>query len=271
MSDERAAGLNRLRIDTTVAHPARVYDFWLGGKDNYAPDREAAEQVIARNPGILPAVRCNRALLVRMVTYLAREAGIRQFLDLGAGLPSNNNVHEVARRVAPDTRVVYVDNDPIVLVHARALLGGHGTVAFTMADIREPRDILAEAANTLDFSQPVAVLLLMTLQFVPDDQDPCGILAQLMSATVPGSHLAISHPALEQAGDVASRATERYNQLVATGMTRRTHAEIARFFDGLELVEPGIVPLAQWRPEPGDPDATGSSPALCGLGRRVGP
>jgi hypothetical protein len=259
-------------LDTSVAHPARVYDYWLGGKDNFLPDRTAAEEVIATNPGILPGVRNNRAFLVRAVRWLASEAGIRQFLDLGTGLPSMNNVHEVAQATATDTKVVYVDNDPIVLVHARALLTGTaGSVDYIDADLREPEVILQRAARTLDLDRPVAVLLLMTLQFVADDEGPQRILDTVLAAVPSGSYLVISHPALSgvtPATNRATQATAKYNQQVATRMTRRTREQITGFFHGLELLEPGVVPLAEWHPELGDVPGGDVSPALCAVARK---
>jgi hypothetical protein len=255
------------RLDTTVAHPARVYDAWLGGKDHFAADRAAAEQVMARNPGIGPAVRSNRAFLARAVRFLVQEAGIRQFLDLGTGLPSANNVHEVAQAAAPDARVVYVDNDPIVLVHARALLTGTpGTVAYTEADLRDVPEILAAAERTLDLTRPVAVMLLMTLQFVPDTDGPRELVQRYMGAVPSGSHLVLSHPAAD--GAVADQATARYNELVATGMTRRTRAEFEGFLEGLEVMEPGVVHPAQWRPGPGDELGGEPSPAYAAVARK---
>jgi len=258
----------RRTIDTTVAHPARVYDYWLGGKDNFAPDRIAAEKVIEANPGIVPGVRSNRAFLVRVVQHLVGECGIRQILDLGTGLPSANNVHEVAQATADDTKVVYVDNDPIVLVHARALLTGRpGSVAYIDGDLHDPRTILAQAAQTLDFSRPVAVMLLMTMQFIDDAKDPYGVVRTFMDATVAGSYLVLSHPARDDETGVANAATATYNTMVATQMTRRTHAQILAFFDGLELLEPGLVAPQDWRPAPGTEPAQ-VSPAFAGVARR---
>jgi hypothetical protein len=254
-------------LDTTVAHPARVYDYWLGGKDHYTPDREAAEKVIAVNPGIVPGVRSNRAFLVRSVRYLVAEAGIRQILDIGTGLPAANNVHEVAQAAAAGTRVVYVDNDPIVLVHAHALLtGDHGTVAYLDGDLREPAAILSQATRTLDFSQPIALMLLMTLQFIADEEDPYGIVATLLNELPSGSYLVISHPARDDG--MANAATAQYNERVATRMTRRSADEISSFFAGLDLLAPGIVGLQQWRPDPGDTVFAAVSPALCGVARK---
>jgi hypothetical protein len=258
-------------IDVSVAHPARVYDAWLGGKDHFAPDRLAAEQVMAANPGIGPAVRSNRAFLARAVRILATECGIRQFLDLGTGLPSADNVHEVAQAAAPGTRVVYVDDDPIVLVHARALLtGAPGSVTYLDADLRDVSRILASAPPTIDLSLPVAVMALMTLQFIPDDDDPHELVRRYMDAVPSGSYLVISHPASDggMPATVANRATERYNELVSTSMTRRSREQFEAFFDGLELLDPGIVQMWQWRPDPGDQPPEMISPAYCAVARK---
>jgi hypothetical protein len=243
----------RVEIDTTVAHPARVYDYWLGGKDNFAADREAAEEVIAIRPAILRDIRANRALLRRAVRYLAADAGIRQFLDIGTGIPTSPNVHEVVQRVAPEARIVYVDNDPIVLSHARALLAStpQGVTDYIDADLRQPADILRQARQTLDFSQPVAVVLVGTLHLITDEEDPYAIVAELMAATVPGSYLLISHPAIDVDSESSTKVQTSYNQHVATTMTRRTRDEVARFFEGLEVLEPGIVQHHRWRPDAG--------------------
>jgi len=256
-------------IDTTVAHPARVYDYWLGGKDNFAADREAAQAVIDVNPGILPGVRSNRAFLVRAVRYLVTDAGIRQILDIGTGLPSANNVHEVAQELVPETKVVYVDNDPIVLVHAHALLTGEpGTINYLDADLRNPANILQSAAQTLDFDEPVALILLMTLQFVHGDDDPYGIVKTFVDALPSGSYLVISHPAWDDETGIANAATSRYNEKVSSPMVRRTFDEVARFFDGLELVEPGLVGVSEWRPDPEQELSGSHSPALCAVARK---
>jgi hypothetical protein len=258
-----------LQFDTTVAHPARVYDYWLGGKDNFAPDRDAARKVLEFNPAIVPGVRANRAFLERVVRYLVTQEGIRQFLDLGTGLPSANNVHEVAQAADPQAKVVYVDNDPIVLVHAHALLtGAPGTVSYIDADITEPAAVLQEAAGTLDFGAPVAVLLLMTLQFVTGDDDPYALVRTLLDAVPSGSFLVISHPASD-VDESANEGTRTYNTMVSTSMARRSAQEVARFFDGLELIEPGIVQLPHWRPGPDDTVPVGVQvPAYAAVGRK---
>jgi trans-aconitate methyltransferase len=240
-------------IDTSVAHPARVYDYWLGGKDNFAADREAAERVLAATPGLRFRVRANRAFLARAVRYLAAEAGIRQFLDIGTGIPSGNNTHEVAQDVAPDSRIVYVDNDPIVLSHARALLAStpQGATQYIDGDLREGRHILDQAARTLDFGQPVALMLLGILHLIQDSEAPYEIVSGLMDELPAGSYLAISHPASDIHPSQAE-AQKRYNERVSTPQTLRSRDEVARFFEGLEMVPPGLVYVHTWRPGPGD-------------------
>jgi len=262
-------------FDVTVAHPARVYNYLLGGKDNFAADREAAKQMIAGGAKVLVGVRANRAFLGRAVRFLAEEAGLRQFLDIGTGLPTEGNTHEVAQAIAPRSRIVYVDNDPIVLSHATALLKSApgGACQYVQADIREPGKILAEAARTLDFSQPVAVMILMTLQYVPDADEPHQIVRTLMDAMPPGSYLAISDVARDLAADANVEAsTERLNQrLGPVRQTIRSPEEIGRFFDGLELTEPGLVQLPQWRPDLGytGPVEGITLSAYCGVARKL--
>ncbi len=241
-------------IDTSVAHPARIYDYWLGGKDNYAADREAGDLVLASRPGLRESVRANRAFLARVVRLLAGELGIRQFLDIGTGIPSANNTHEVAQQVAPDARVVYADNDPIVLAHARALLTSNpqGVTAYLDADLRATGALLEKAAKTLDFGQPIAIMLLGVLHLISDEEDPWAIVARLVDAVPSGSYLVITHPASDLLPQTQGEASRRYNQNVATHQTLRTRAEVARFFDGLELLEPGVEQWHLWRPDPGD-------------------
>jgi len=240
-------------IDTTVAHPARVYDYWLGGKDNFAADREAAEQVIAARPTILRDIRANREFLNRAVRYLAAEAGIRQFLDVGTGIPTSPNVHEIVQGAAPESRVVYADNDPIVLSHARALLTStpQGATDYVEADLRRPDEILRQARQTLDFTRPVAVVLVGIMHLISDDEDPYGLTARLMDATAAGSYLVITQPASDIHADAVAEGARRYNERVATKQTRRSRAEVARFVEGLAVVDPGIVQMHRWRPEPG--------------------
>jgi hypothetical protein len=259
----------KAKVDTTVAHISRVYDYWLGGKDNFAVDRIAAERVIAAFPNIVRSARANRAFLARAVRHLVREAGIRQFLDIGTGLPAANNTHEVAQHEAPECRVVYVDNDPVVLSHAKALLasGPHGATAYIDADLRDPETILAAAAGVLDFSRPVAVMLVAVLQHIGDQDDPFGIVAQLMAAVPSGSYLVISHPASDIEAGAMAEVAERMNEMVAEKVTHRTRAEILRFFDGLELAEPGVVPGPQWRPA-SELEAASPTVMWAGVGRK---
>jgi hypothetical protein len=236
-------------FDSTVPHSARMYDYLLGGKDNFAADREAAERLVAINPAARRAVRENRAFHGRAVRYLAAEAGIRQFLDIGTGIPAADNTHEVAQRVAADSRVVYVDNDPIVLAHARALLtSAHaGTVSYLDSDLRDPGTILEAAGRLLDFGAPVAVMLVLILHLIPDSDDPWRIVSRLVDAVPPGSYLAVSHPTGDLNADTAAAIKGSVNQrMQATPMTLRTHAEVSRFFDGLDVLPPGLVPQNRW-------------------------
>jgi hypothetical protein len=238
-------------LDTSVAHIARVQDYWLGGKDNFRADREAGDEAIGAFPDIVASVRNTRAFLVRSVRYLAGEAGIRQFLDIGTGIPAANNTHEVAQAIAPTSRIVYTDHDPAVLAHARALLTSHpdGATAYLDADLRDPEKILTEAAHTLDLSRPVGLMLIAVLHCVPDPDGPYGIVKRLLEAMPPGSHLVISHPANDiqarQMGDMA----KRLNRVMAQQVTPRSRADVGRFFDGLRLIEPGLVRAPEWRPD----------------------
>jgi hypothetical protein len=242
-----------LGFDISVAHPARVYDYWLGGKDHFEPDRIAAQEVIAVRPTIIRDIRANREFLGRVVRFLAGEAGVRQFLDIGTGIPSANNTHEVAQSVAPDCRIVYVDNDPIVLAHARALLTStpEGTCAYLDADLKDTGKILQEAERTLDFSRPVAVLFIGVLHLVSDADEPLRIMGEMLDATVAGSYLALTQPAKDVNADQVAEGARRYNEHVKTPQTRRTYAETLRFFDGMEVVPPGLVQCHRWRPAPG--------------------
>ena len=258
------------KLDTRHAHPARIYNYWLGGKDNFAADREAAEQAIAANPGIVADVRANREFLVRAVRYLAAECGVRQFLDIGAGLPTANNTHEVAQAAAPDARIVYVDNDPLVLVHAQALLSGspEGRTAYVESDLRDTSAILREASRTLDFGAPIALMLLIVLHLIPDSDDPYRLVATLVDALPPGSYLVLANPASDIRAASMAEMTRRVNERMSgPKATMRDRAAITRFFDGLELTEPGVVQPQQWRPEPVviSPDQV---TAWCGVGRK---
>jgi len=237
-------------FDTSVAHVARVYNYWLGGKDNFAADRTAGEQAIKAFPGIPLSARSNRAFLARTVRFLASEAGTRQFLDVGTGIPSANNTHEVAQSVAPASRVVYVDNDPIVLTHARALLASDpaGATDYIDADMRDPQQILAQAGRLLDFSRPVALMLMAVLQHLDDEDSPYQIVQTLVDALPPGSYLAISHPAKDIDAEAMAKMADSLNKMMAEKVTFRDRAGVARFFDGLELAEPGLVQASKWRP-----------------------
>jgi S-adenosyl methyltransferase len=260
------------QINTNVVSPARIYDYWLGGKDNFPVDRAAGDQVIEVFPGIKLGVRANRALLGRMVRYLAGDAGIRQFLDIGTGLPTKHNTHEVAQAIAPESRIVYVDNDPLVMVHARALLQSspQGVTKYVEADLRDPDKILEGAAPTLDFNQPIAISLLMILMLIQDADDPYEIVRRLMDAVPSGSYLAISHPAGDvDTGEIAE-GYERLRELMGDPPILRNHPEIAQFFDSLEMVEPGLVQLHRWRPDPADAESVlhYDVPAYAGVGRK---
>ncbi|HEV2935269.1 MAG TPA: SAM-dependent methyltransferase [Streptosporangiaceae bacterium] len=237
-------------FDTSVAHVARVYDYWLGGKDNFAADRAAGDQAIQAFPNIPLSARANRAYLARVVRFLAGEAGIRQFLDIGTGIPTANHTHQVAQSVAPESRVVYVDNDPVVLLHARALLASHpaGATDYVDADLRDPQKILDDAKRLLDFGRPVAVMLMAILQHIDDEHDPYAIVATLMDAVPPGSYLALSHPASDIDAEAMAKMANVLNQMMAEKVTFRNRDAVAGFFDGLELVEPGLVQASKWRP-----------------------
>jgi hypothetical protein len=252
---------------------ARVYDFWLGGTASYPADRAVAEQVAAAYPDVRAAVRAQRAFLARAVGFLVAEAGIRQFLDIGAGLPAAEATHQVARRAAPQSRVVYVDNDPVVLAHARDLLAGSppGTTAFIGADLRDPGTIVERAGGVLDFGQPVAVLLLGILQGIPGKDEPGVIVARLMAAVPPGSYLAISQIASDVATGEVADGVQRYNEQVAVPVTARTHGEVSRLFAGLELVEPGVVQVHRWRPPAAGPDTSHDLAIWAGVGRKSQP
>jgi O-methyltransferase involved in polyketide biosynthesis len=255
------------RIDTGTAHSARIYNYWLGGKDNFPADREAAEAAIAANPGILADVRANRAFLARVVRHLVAEAGIVQFLDIGTGLPTADNTHEVAQAVAPECRVAYVDNDPIVLAHARALLTStpEGATAYLDADLREPDVILKSAARTLDLGQPVALMLLIILHLIPDAEQPERIVTRLMAALPAGSHLVLAHPASDIQRAAMAEMTRRVNERMrGAAATMRTREQVARLFHGLELIEPGVVQPQQWRPDPAT-ETPAEVTAWCGV------
>ncbi|MBO8189758.1 SAM-dependent methyltransferase [Streptomyces spirodelae] len=233
-----------------VAHNARVWNYWLGGKDYYDIDQQVGDHVTSMFPSIREVARADRTFLGHAVRFLAGEAGVRQFLDIGTGLPTVENTHQVAQRVAPTSRIVYVDNDPTVLAHARALLAGspEGETDYIDADAHQPQAILDAAADTLDFTEPVAVILLGILNFIADTREATEIVETLMAAAPSGSYLVLTHPTLELGGDGNVEAMRFWNENAAPPITARTGAEVARFFQGLELLEPGIVSCARWRP-----------------------
>jgi hypothetical protein len=255
------------RLDTSVPHSARVWNYWLGGKDNFAADRAVGDQVREMYPEIVEVARASRAFLTRAVSFLAGEAGIRQFLDIGTGLPTADNTHEVAQRIAPESRIVYVDNDPLVLVHARALLTSTagGATDYIDADVRDPEKILQGAADTLDFDQPVAVMMLGILGNVADSDEAHSIVSRLVAAVPSGSYLVVND------GTKTSQMheeVERKTQEAGHQYVLRTPEEITGFFDGLEILEPGVVCTPRWRPEPGASGAPAELAVYCGIARK---
>jgi O-methyltransferase involved in polyketide biosynthesis len=258
-------------IDTTVANPARVWNYWVGGKDNFAVDREIGEQVLELLPAMPMIARYARRFLFDAVRQLAVDHGIRQFLDIGTGLPTADNTHEVAQRAAPEARIVYVDNDPVVLAHARALLTSspEGKTDYVAADLRDTDTILAGAKQILDFSQPVAVLLVAILHFIPDADDPHRIVARLMDAVPSGSYLAIVHAASDIQAKGVAEGMGRYNQMSSTPITVRSKAQVLRFFNGLDLAPPGVVPLDEWwPPDQVEAGARGRLAGYAGIARK---
>jgi hypothetical protein len=257
-------------FDTSVAHQARMYDYLLGGKDNYAADRAATEAALQIYPEWGFTARANRAFLGRAIRYLTADAGMRQFLDIGTGIPTAGNTHQVAQEIAPETRVVYVDYDPIVLAHARALLtsGAAGATEYIDADLREVGTILDQASQLLDFTQPVAVTLVAILHAIPDADDPHAIVARLIDAVPSGSYLALSHLGREfLPPETLRQMMDASVGTVQQQFAYRSRDQVARFFTGMDLVEPGIVPLEEWRPDPGATDI-GKSTLWCAVGRK---
>jgi O-methyltransferase involved in polyketide biosynthesis len=245
------------RLNTGVAHNARVWNYWIGGKDNYEVDQQVGEHVAGMFPIIREIARADRWFLGRAVRFLAEEQGIRQFLDVGTGLPTVDNTHEIAQRIAPDAKVVYVDNDPIVLVHARTLLtsASGGVTDYIDADVHDPDAILERAADTLDFTKPVAVMMLGILNFVLDTEEAGDIARRVMAAAPSGSYLVLTHPTFDAdlGGEGQIPAMKFWNENATPPITARSRADIAAFFEGLELLEPGLVSCSQWRAEPGSP------------------
>jgi len=273
LPDHEAGDLNdRLPgFDASVPNPARMWNYWVGGKDNFAADREAANKVQAAMPSLPLIAKSVRLFLIDVVHSLTVDHGIRQFLDIGTGLPTADNTHDVAQRAAPQSRIVYADYDPVVLSHARALLTStpEGQTDYIQADLRDTDAILTAASRTLDFSQPIAVLLLAILHFIPDADDPYGIVRKLMGALPPGSFLVICHAPSDIHPDQVAEMTRRYNESASAQMRARSHDEVTQFFSGLEMIGPGVVPLAQWL-RPGHDSADGSSAlaGYVGVGRK---
>ena len=258
-------------IDTTVPHSARIWNYWLGGKDNFAVDREAGDAWAATFPGVRDIARASRGFLTRSIRYLAEDAGIRQFLDIGTGLPTADNTHQVAQRVAPEARVVYVDNDPMVLAHARALLTStkEGVTAYINADLGETDKIMAEAGKTLDFAKPIGLILSGVMGHVTDTAKARSIVHNLMGYLPSGSYLSLNDGTSVVGGDQLEQATQDYAETGAVPYVQRTPEEIASFFGGLALVEPGVVSCPRWRPEDPAGDPPTELDAFGGVGRKA--
>jgi S-adenosyl methyltransferase len=254
-------------FDPATAHPARVYNVWLSGKDHYAADRAAAAKVIERRPQVVDGAVANRQFLERAVRHLARCYGVRQFIDIGTGLPAPDNTHEVAQLVDPYSRILYVDNDPLVMTHARALLAStdEGSCDYLYADLRDTGYILKEARRTLDFNLPVAVLLLAVLHFIDDKDDPAGIVTALAGPLTAGSSVVISHLTADSAPEAVGGGVAAYNALVPTAIYPRTHAQVTELLGDLSLIPPGVVPVSEWR---ADTAATKVTDVYAGMGRK---
>lgn len=268
MTDSEPLGAS---LDTSVSHSARVWNYWLGGKDNFAADRVAGDKVAQMLPSIVAQARADRAFLGRAIRYLAGTEGVRQFLDIGTGLPTADNTHQVAQRVAPESRIVYVDNDPMVLTHARALLtsSAEGACDYVEGDLRDPDKILAEAARTLDLAQPVGLMLLGILHHIPDTDLAYSIVARLTAALAPGSFLVINHSTSAIHGEAMEDAVRHWNKFGTPSMTLRTTQQLTRFFDGLDLLPPGVVSCSRWRPDPsGGAELPDEVDEFCGVARK---
>jgi hypothetical protein len=266
------AGRERLpNIDTTVPHTARVWNYWLGGKDNYPVDEEAGERISAVMPGIVDTARAVRSFLVRAVRYLVGEVGIRQLLDIGTGLPTANNTHQVAQATAPECRIVYADNDPLVLAHARALLTGtpQGVTDYIDADLRDPDKIVREAARTLDFTQPIALMLLGILNHIMDTEESYAIVNRLLDALPSRSYLVMSHFTSLVDTEIVEEGMRIFNESGGTPPVRgRSREELIRYFDRLELLEPGLVSVSRWRPDSSKVGVPAEVYEFCGVGRK---
>jgi O-methyltransferase involved in polyketide biosynthesis len=271
VTDYPSADASREKLDTGVAHTARVWNYWLGGKDNFAADREVGEAVRQMLPHVVVTAQADRGFLIRAVRFLAGEAGMRQFLDVGTGLPTANNTHQVAQSVAPQSRIVYVDNDPLVLVHARALLTStpEGTTQYIEADLRDPEKVLQAAAEVLDFTQPVALTLLGVLNFILDLDEARAIVQRLLAAVPSGSYLAIAHASNEVYPEEAERVRQFWNENAKPPIVFRNAREISAFFDGSELLEPGVVSCSRWRPDASALEIPAEVQQFCGVGRKA--
>jgi hypothetical protein len=254
-------------FDVNVPTSARVWNYWVGGNDHFAADREAAEQILRAMPTLRAIAQLSRRFLIDAVHELTAEHGIRQFLDIGTGLPTADNTHDVAQRAAPDARIVYADYDPVVLTHAKTLLTStpEGKTDYIRADVRDPEEILSAAQRTLDFSEPVAVILIFVMHFVPDAERPYDIVRRLLEPLPAGSYLVMAHAASDIAADFMAAGAHAYNDRVTAQITPRDRAGVSRFFDGLEMTGPGLVPLAQWSGTSGDRGLQ----AYCGVGRKA--
>ncbi|GHH66162.1 hypothetical protein GCM10017673_11470 [Streptosporangium violaceochromogenes] len=270
MNDTPSAGRQPAGFRSDVPHSARIWNYWLGGKDNYPADRDAGDMVERMIPGIADAARANRAFLCRAVRHMVTEGGVRQFLDIGTGLPTADNTHEVAQRIAPECRIVYVDNDPLVLAHARALLtsSSAGACHYIDADVRDLDHILKVAGTILDLSRPVGLMLLGILNHVLDDGQARGIVNRLMDALPSGSYLAIGHPTAEVHGEAMHESMREFMRQGGTPITARSRGELELFFEGLELVEPGVVSCSRWRPEFTPFGAPAEVSEFCGVARK---
>jgi hypothetical protein len=270
-AEEHPSESVRSRIVTTQPHTARIWNYWLGGKDNYEVDRAAGDQIRQLHPGIGDYAQADRLFLGRAVRHLVADRGIRQFLDIGTGLPTADNTHEVAQRLAPDARIVYVDNDPLVLAHARALLTStpEGTTDYLDEDLRNVDSILEHAAKTLDFSRPIGLMLLGVVIFVGDDDEAYGLVRRLLEALPAGSHLVLSHTITSPAMPDVDDAVAFWNEHGTPKLTQRTPEAVARFFDGLELLEPGVVSCSRWRPEDTSGDEPDEVAMFGGVGRKL--
>jgi hypothetical protein len=259
-------------IDTSKPQSARIWNYWLGGKDHYPVDRVAGDEVLAKIPDIADGARAERAFLIRVVRYLVAEVGIRQFLDIGTGLPTLNNTHEVAQATAPECRIVYVDNDPLVMAHARALLTStpEGVTDYIHADLRDPEMIVDEAARTLDFSQPIGLMLLGVVNHIMDSDEAYSVVQRLLKVLSSGSYLALTHSTAEVHGERMLEVMRQVNERGGTPIRARTRQQLIRFFDGTELLDPGVISCSFWRPDPIDVGVPAEVYLFGGVSRKSG-